>query len=145
MNVQHYHLPPKRALVSTYLSVLRQYDQVMQAEVNENWDHPGAYTASSDTALTVELYHGRFDPKADMPDWGFDGPIFNCLTLAHDTDRMLLQGCDSQSLELARRTGLSVNGDTITLEYAGDVVKVPNFRDGQPAYFGDHSATATEN
>ena len=143
MTVQHIQLSPGHAAVSTYCSTLRHIGS-QGRELNDDWTHPGSFTISSLTPVTVSLYHGRTDPDADMDDWGFDGPKFNCLTLAHDPDRTLLQGCDVLSLELARRMGLSVTGDTITIEYQDDLLVVPRFRDGKPAYFGDHSMTATD-
>lgn len=143
MQVQHFTLTPKQSVVSTYLSTLRVFDPAVQDTVNDDWDHPGEYTVSSPgAALEVELYHGRFNADEDLDDWGFQGPTLNCLTLAHDTEQMLLQGCDSASLELAKRIGLTVTNDTIAVAYEDDLLVVPKFRDGKPAYFGDHSATA---
>ncbi len=146
MTVQHIQRSPGEAAISTYCSTLRRVDGKGR-ELNKDWTHPGSFTISSPTTpVVVHLYHGRLNPDADMDDWGFDGPEFNCLTIAHDPDRTLLQGCDAHSLQLASRMGLSVTGDTIAIEYLDDLLVVPAFRDcSTPAYFGDHSMTATEN
>lgn len=136
MPVQHFNLDQLKhpSVQSTYLSTLFVDDE-------GPLDHPGSYTVSSSVPVTFHLYHGRFDPTKDMDDWGFDGPAFSCLSVAHDPDRILLQDADAQSLELAKRLGLRVDRDTITLMYHDDLVVVPHFRDAGPAYFGDHSAT----
>lgn len=136
MTVQHYHLDEATlpCVHSTYLSTLKMGDD------SGIHDHPGSYTVTSSTPISFLVFHGRFDPKAHMDDWGFDGPTFNCLSVAHDPDRILLQNADATSLELAKRLGLEVTGDTITLMYHEDLVVIPRFRDAGPAYFGDHSA-----
>lgn len=122
------------SVTSTYLQTLKVDGQLL--------DHPGQYTASCEkgtSPLTFSLWHGRFDPAQDMDDWGFDGPSFNCLTVAHDPERILLQDADLVSIALARRCGLKTHGDTIELAYETDLVVMPDFRDGLPAYFGDHT------
>lgn len=138
MPVQHFTLDsPNQSVRSTYLSHLSvgTYDDLM--------DHPGSYTVRGTSPLTFQVYHGRLDPDADMDDWGFEGPSFGCLNIVHDPDRILLQHCDAQSLELAKRLGLTTANDTIAMDYLDDMVVIPQYRDGQPAYFGDHSATLT--
>jgi hypothetical protein len=135
MNVEHFTLGESLPYVhSTYLSTLNVGDGPI-------FDHPGSYTVSNDgKSIAFSLYHGRKAPDQDMDDWGFDGPTLHCLTVAHDQDRILLQDADAHSLELAKRLGLEVASDTITLHYFADLVTVPRFADDAPAYFGDHSA-----
>lgn len=94
--------------------------------------------------IKVDLFHGRFDPDQDMQDWGFQGPRFDCGNVAHTPEIMLLQECDATSLELARRIGLDVQHDTITIAYDRDLLVVPRFKDEQPAYFGDFSLDREE-
>lgn len=135
MNVEHFTLGESLHYVhSTYLSTLKTGGDAP-------WGHPGSYTVSNNgDSLAFRLFHGRKDPDQDMDDWGFDGPTLHCLTVAHDQDRILLQDADAHSLELAKRLGLEVTGDTITLHYFADLVTIPRFADDAPAYFGDHSA-----
>lgn len=135
MTVQHFTLSESQPNVhSTYLSTMTRGD-------DDVYSHPGSYTVSNNgLGLKFSLYHGRKDPDQDMADWGFEGPTFNCLTVAHDQDRILLQDADPQSLQLAKRLGLEVSNDTITLHYFADLVVVPRFTDDSPAYFGDHTA-----
>lgn len=135
MNMQHFALSTDLPFVhSTYLSTLHLGDELLA-------DHPGSYTVSNDgKSITFHLFHGRLDPSQDMDDWGFDGPNLYCLTLAHDRDRILLQDADAHSLELAKRLGLEVTRDTITLHYADDLIVVPKFSGETPAFFGDHTA-----
>jgi len=133
--VKHYPLQPGQTLHSTYRSTL-----IVDADQGPI-DHPGSFSARGDK-LQVHLFHGRSDPDEQMFDWGFVGPSFDCLSVAHDPDLMLLQGACATSLELAKRTGLAVHDDTITIPYTDDLVTVPLFRDQQPAYFGDFSITS---
>lgn len=135
MTVQHFNLSDTCPYVhSTYLGSIKTGDQTLG-------NHPGSYTISNDLKpMRFSLFHGRFDPAADMDDWGFEGPILEGLTLAHDTDRILLQNADSHSVELAKRMGLEVAQNTIILHYIDDLVVVPKFQGDRPAYFGDHSA-----
>lgn len=35
--------------------------------------------------MYLALFHGRDDPKQDMEDWGFDGPIIGPLRYLHTT------------------------------------------------------------
>lgn len=138
--VQLIELPPKSACFSTYKSSLHiDYEG---REGSGPGDHPGTcYIRPVDTTqrLSIELYHGRMDPDEDMKDWGFTGPSFTCIAVAHDPDRVLFDGCDPQSIALAQRLGLEVQGDTIVVDYHDDLLLVPQFRDGQAAYFGDLS------
>lgn len=100
------------------------------------------YTVQApDGRIQVKLHHGRFDPEQEMDDWGFDGPSLECGNVAHSPQNMLLQECDGVSLELARRIGLAVHHDTITMPYFSDMLVVPRFKDDAPAYFGDFSLT----
>ena len=142
MTVQHFHLTPENNMVtSTYLSTMGY------AAPGESFDihtqHPGSYSVCANGPLQFDLYHGRFDADEDMEDWGFEGPTFNCLSVAHDPDRVLIQGCDCHALTLAQRLGIQTEGDTQILHYHTDLLTVPNFRDGRPAYFGDHSVSLT--
>ena len=36
----------------------------------------------------LELFHGRHDPKEDMEDWGFDGPVLGPFNFIH-----IIYGC----------------------------------------------------
>lgn len=136
--VIHYTLKSGQGLHSTYLSTFFTPDSD-----DGPGTHPGSFSARGDNSLQVHLFHGRTDPDQAMNDWGFDGPTFDCLSVAHDPDLVLLQGASATSLELAKRTGLAVHDDTITVPYTDDMVTVPLFRDGKPAYFGDFSVTGT--
>lgn len=140
--VQLIELPPKSGCYSTYKSSLHiDYED---REGMGPGDHPGTCyirPADSTQRLAIHLYHGRFDPAQDMEDWGFEGPAFTCIAVAHDPDRVLFDGCDPQSLALAQRLGLATHGDTIAVDYHDDMLLVPQFRDTQPAYFGDLSIT----
>lgn len=107
-------------------------------------DHPGSYSARGNGPLTFHLYHGRFDPDQTMEEWGFDGPHFDCLAVVHDRDRVLLQGCTAESLSLAEQVGLATAQDTIILDYHNDMILVPAFSEGEPAYFGDHFIGPTQ-
>lgn len=98
---------------------------------------PPDYVVLSSRPLHIHVYHGRFDPALDMDDWGFTGPTFQCGNMAHTPPVILLQECDGQSLELARRLGLTVQHDTIGIAYSDDMLLIPRFKDAQPAYFGD--------
>lgn len=137
MTVQHFTLSESLPYVhSTYLGTLNTGAGLME--------HPGHFTVSnSNLPLRFQLFHGRFDPEQDMDDWGFEGPTFIGQTIAHDPDRILIQDAEPTSLQLARRLGLDVVGDTITLLYLDDLVLVPKFKGDSPAYFGDHSAVST--
>lgn len=139
MNVQHLTLSETLPVVrSTYLSHLAYNDQNGEEDLH---DHPGSYSVRANGALIeFKAYHGRMDPDQDMDDWGFDGPTFQCSDLVHDPDRVLLQHCDSQSVTLAKRLGLTTHTDTVVIDYHEDMLVIPAFRDGQPAYFGDHQA-----
>lgn len=37
------------------------------------------------TGTYFALFHGRNDPKQDMDDWGFDGPVIGPINWAHTT------------------------------------------------------------
>ena len=63
MTVQHIQLSPGHAAVSTYCSTLRHIGS-QGRELNDDWTHPGSFTISSQTPVTVDLYHGRTDPDA---------------------------------------------------------------------------------
>lgn len=137
MSLQHFTLDDNCTYVaSTYLSTLHVDNREDDHHVG---DHPGSYSVRADKGfVTFALFHGRRDPAELMNDWGFQGPKFDCHSIAHDTDRILLQDCDLRSLLEATLLGLEVNKDTITLHYFNDLVVVPNFQGGK-AYFGDHS------
>ena len=132
--VIHYTIKSGQMLTSSYCSTLIDHSN-NAGPIN----HPGSFSARGGASLKVELYHGRDNADVDMDDWGYPGPAFDCLSIAHDPDVVLLQGACAVSLELAKRMGLSIHQDTITLPYTDDLVTVPMFRDGQPAYFGDFS------
>jgi hypothetical protein len=136
--VIHYTIDPGQMLCSTYCSTLIMPNGGDEGPIT----HPGSFSARG-AQLKVALYHGRDSVTAPMDDWGYSGPTFDCLNVAHDPDLMLLQGACAVSLELAKRMGLTVHDDTITIPYTGDLVTVPLYRDGQPAYFGDFSITGT--
>ena len=138
--VQHFTLSEALPTIrSTYLSHLAYNDG--KAGDEDLHDHPGSYSVRANGALIeFQAYHGRMDPAQDMDDWGFDGPTFLCSDLVHDPDRVLLQHCDPQSVALAQRLGLTTHGDTVVIDYHADMLVIPAFRDGQPAYFGDHQA-----
>lgn len=136
--VIHYTIEPGQMLTSTYCSTLIDHNDDLGPI-----DHPKSFSARG-AQLKVSLYHGRDSVDEDMDDWGYAGPVFDCLSVAHDPDLMLLQSACAISLELAKRMGLETNQDTITITYAtGSVLAVPNYRDGKPAYFGDFSVTGT--
>jgi len=132
--VIHYTIKPGQVLVSTYCSTLDD-----RSKESGLIDHPGSFSARGETSLKIGLYHGRDTAEEEMDDFGYLGPTFDYLSIAHDPDVVLLQGACAVSLELAKRMGLSIHQDTITLPYTDDLVTVPMFRDGQPAYFGDFS------
>ena len=132
--VIHYTIDPGQMLTSTYCSTL-----IDHRDESGPIDHPGSFSARG-TNLKVALYHGRDTDTEPMDDWGYGGPTFDCQSVAHDPDLMLLQDACATSLELAKRMGLLTNQDTITIPYAADgVLAIPVFRDGKPAYFGDFS------
>lgn len=132
--VIHYTIQPGQMLTSTYCSTLIDHH-----DESGPIDHPGSFSARG-TQLKIALYHGRDSDTEDMDDWGYQGPTFDCLSVAHDPDLVLLQSACAVSLELAKRMGLATNQDTITIHYGNDgVLAVPSFRDGKPAYFGDFS------
>jgi hypothetical protein len=132
--VIHYTIDPGQMLTSTYCSTLINHN-----DESGPIDHPGSFSARG-TQLKVELYHGRDTDTEPMDDWGYTGPTFDCQSVAHDPDLLLLQSACAISLELAKRMGLATNQDTITIAYATDgVLAVPNYRDGKAAYFGDFS------
>lgn len=133
--VIHYTIQPGQVLTSTYCSTL-----IDRSNDAGPIDHPRSFSVRGDGNLKVKLYHGRDDTKQDMDDWGYGGPTFDCLSVAHDPDVVLLQGACAMSLELAKRMGLDIHQDTITLPYGPDgVLAIPSFRDSKPAYFGDFS------
>lgn len=140
-NVIHYLLEPGQYMASTYCSTL------VAPNTSGPDDHPKSFSArhaEQGAPLHVALYHGRDTTDEDMDDWGYSGPEFECLSVAHDPDVMLLQQCDPLSVQLAKRTGLMVHGDTVAIAYAKDgVLEIPAFRDNKPAYFGDFSIRAT--
>lgn len=138
MNVQHFTLSETLPAVrSTYLSHLAYHDQ----DEDDLHDHPGSFSVHANgNLIAFEAYHGRFDPDQRMDDWGFSGPTFHCSSVVHDPDRVLLQHCDPQSVTLAKRLGLQTHDDTVVIDYHDDMLKIPAFRDGQTAYFGDFSA-----
>lgn len=137
--VIHYILEPGQSMTSTYCTTLRGPND------DDPQDHPKSFSVRPETAshsLRVELYHGRDTEDEDMNDWGYDGPVFYCQSLAHDPNLVLLQNADPHSLALAERLGLETNQDTITIAYGSDgVLAVPRFRDEKPAYFGDFSVS----
>lgn len=140
MTVQHFTLTPDGipGLYSTYCSTL-----VRDADEGPI-DHPGSFSARAEgQSVRVTLYHGRTDPDASMDDWGFDGPTFECLSVAHDPDRVLLQHASPDALALAQTLGLAVHHDTITVDYFDDMLYVPNFEE-KPSYFGDFSITLSK-
>lgn len=132
MNVQHYTLGAEIPYVHVaYFSTLHL------GEGPE--DFTGPFTVhGNNTPIKFSIFHGRKDPEEDMEDWGFEGPTFDCLSVAYDGDRILLQDVSPQSLELASRMGLVTQHDTITLLREEDLVVVPQFM-GEKAYFGDLS------
>ena len=134
MPLQHFTLSADQPNVhSTYLSTLHFDDELL--------DHPQSYSVRNPGGtVRFHLFHGRPDPKHDMDDWGINGPTFDCLTVAHDPDRVLLQECDSRSLTLATKLGLEVYGDTVTIKYHDDLLEIPKYLCNGPMYFGDHSS-----
>lgn len=130
-NVIHYTIQPGQSLHSTYLATIVGPEKDAGLE-----EHPGSFSAIGQK-LDVTLFHGRTDPRQNMDEWGFTGPTFECLSVAHDPDVILLQGACPVSLTLAERMGLAVHEDTITVPYTDDMVTVPRYRDDKPAYFGD--------
>ena len=136
--VKHYRLDPRDSLHSTYASTLKVEVFDEPAGVD---DHPGSFSARparTEDTLKVHLFHGRDTEDEDLNDWGYTGPEFECQSIAHDPDRLLLQQCDALSTAMAVRLGLAVHADTVTIEYGRDgVLKVPRFRDEKPAFFGD--------
>lgn len=128
--VIHYTLKPTEQLHSTYLSTLTHNSD--EGPIN----HPGSFSARGSN-LKVRLFHGRDSIAEEMNGWGFDGPSFDCLSVVHDPDLVLLQSACAVSLELAKRAGLPVHDDTIVLAYTDDLLTVPLFQDQKPAYFGD--------
>jgi hypothetical protein len=42
-------------------------------------------TEALPTGAYLALYHGRVDPKQDMDDWGFDGPVIGPIKWVHTT------------------------------------------------------------
>lgn len=135
--VIHYTIQPGQMLTSTYCATL-----IDHRDESGPITHPGSFSARG-ANLKVHLYHGRTNVDESMDDWGFDGPAFSCLSVAHDPDLVLLQGACAASIELAKRAGLAVHDDTITIPYTTDLLTVPLFRDGQPAFFGDFSISGT--
>lgn len=136
--VIHYTIDPGQVLTSTYCSSF-----IDHRDETGPTDHPGSFSVCG-TNLKVELYHGRDTDTEDMDDWGYAGPTFDCLSVAHDPDLMLLQSACAVSLELAKRMGLTTHQDTIAIPYGKDgVLAIPAFRDGKPAYFGDFSVSGT--
>lgn len=132
-------------LFSTYCSTLR-HEPACDAASTVWLDKIPAFSFNytvqcADARIVVDLYHGRFDTSLDMTDWGFTGPVFECGNVAHSPENMLLQECDAVSLQLARRIGLAVHHDTITVAYFDGLLVVPRFKDDAPAYFGDFSLT----
>ena len=132
MNVQHYTLGAEIPCVHVaYFSTLHLGEGPK--------DFTGPFTVhGNNTPIKFSIFHGRKDPEEDMEDWGFEGPTFDCLSVAYDGDRILLQDVSPQSLELASRMGLVTQHDTITLLREEDLVVVPHFM-GEKAYFGDLS------
>ncbi|KII34880.1 hypothetical protein NL64_06365 [Pseudomonas fluorescens] len=130
--VKHYTIQPGQSVHSTYCSTLIVDSQ--EGPIT----HPGSFSVRGDN-LKVHLFHGRSSIGEDMEDWGFDGPTFNCLSVAHDPDLVLLQSACGPSLELAKRMGLSIHDDTISIPYTEDLLSIPRFRDDNPAFFGDFS------
>lgn len=138
--------PAMPRLFSTYCSTLRhepaEEDLASTIWLDKRADFTFDYTVQApDERIQVRVFHGRFDPEQEMDDWGFDGPTLECGNVAHSPQNMLLQECDGVSLELARRIGLAVHHDTITMPYFSDMLVVPRFKDDAPAYFGDFSLT----
>lgn len=136
--VIHYTIKPGQVLCSTYCSTLIMPNGGDEGPIK----HPGSFSARGDK-LKVRLYHGRDTINESMDDWGFDGPTFDCQSVAHDPDLVLLQGACATSVELAKRAGLAVHDDTISIPYTEDLLTVPVFRDGAPAFFGDFSINGT--
>jgi hypothetical protein len=133
-------------LFSTYCSTLRHEPACDEADatiwLDKRTDFTFNYTVQApDERVLVDLYHGRLDTSQDMSDWGFTGPVFECGNVAHSPENMLLQECDAVSLQLARRIGLTVHHDTISMTYFDGLLVVPRFKDDAPAYFGDFSLT----
>lgn len=135
-------------LIVTYCATARLEPHAYEDEsrwLDDKPDFSSDFVVQAPQArIKAELFHGRFDPEQDMDDWGFPGPVFDCGNVAHTPSIMLLQECDATSLELARRIGLDVQHDTITLRYHNDMLLVPRFKDEQPAYFGDFSLDREE-
>lgn len=135
-------------LVVTYCSTARLEPSDAHADAHWLDSEPGfsfdLVIQAPQARIKAALYHGRYDPNQEMDDWGFPGPTFECGNVAHTPELMLLQECDATSLELARRIGLAVQHDTITLPYHDDMLVVPRFKDEQPAYFGDFSLDREE-
>ncbi len=54
------------------------------------------------TGMYLGLFHGRDDVTADMPDWGFDGPVIGPLEFVHttygDTVKVCLRGNQAETL-----------------------------------------------
>ncbi len=50
--------------------------EYVEALDNDTWTVEKVLEVDWDAPLMVCLFHGRKHPDEDLPDWGFDGPIF---------------------------------------------------------------------
>ena len=93
-------------------------------------------------ALRLLLIHGRFDPEADMDDWGFNGPNIEGVEALHVTYMAshVLWFVDEVSAKKAHAlTGWPYfDENALEMMFDGDLLKATCFcADGPTTYFGD--------
>ncbi|BCJ91822.1 hypothetical protein IZ6_25570 [Terrihabitans soli] len=91
--------------------------------------------------MNLTLYHGRRNPSDDLHDWGFQGPVLQNVKSVHYTyiTHILVTFTDPLTAEIYRaKFGLEAwDSNVLKLPVHEDLVFLPRFEDGNPAYFGD--------
>ena len=93
---------------------------------------------------TLHLYHGRFDPRQTMDDWGFEGPLLHgvkSIAVTYLNSLSVWFTSEAEAAAAKKITGWeSCDVDGLWVETHEDMV-VTTDPDGTKKYYGDWSLT----
>jgi len=89
--------------------------------------------------LRLTTMHGRLNPEQDMEDWGFNGPIIECIIASHSTyGHMNLFFASIEAAQKAHElTGWEwFDDNALEMRFEGDMLLLRP-KDAPPAWYGD--------
>lgn len=92
--------------------------------------------------MDLLLIHGRFDPEADMDDWGFNGPTIQGVEAIHVIYQQTYVLWFADALSARKAHALTswphFDDEALEMTFHGDLLKATCLcADGPATYFGD--------